>query len=170
MSSFVQGRVNTTLFSLGAGHPETWRVHHTVNVTSLPLNLIYTGQILLPFSSWGLGWSSRQLRFLGSLPSLTFSSVSAYSNNTYLSVTSYQCHKFYLCHVVVFLTFCFVCTAFCKALFSPKRTVQGRQSIQLGKRTFSKLTSYKTVKAILFVHISLERKEWISYNDVSCIM
>ena len=55
-------------------------------------------------------------------------------------------------------------------LFSPKRTVQGRQSIQLGKRTFSKLTSYKTVKAMLFVHISLERKECISCNDVSCIM
>ena len=54
-------------------------------------------------------------------------------------------------------------------LFSPKRTVQGRQSIQLGKRT-SKLTSYKSVKAMLFVHISLERKEWISCNDVSCIM
>ena len=56
------------------------------------------------------------------------------------------------------------------ALFSPKRTVQGRQSIQLGKRTFSKLTSYTSVKAMLFVHISLERKEWISCNDVSCIM
>ena len=55
-------------------------------------------------------------------------------------------------------------------LFSSKRTVQGRQSIQLDKRTFSKLTSYKSVKAILFVHISLERKEWISCNDVSCIM
>ena len=54
-------------------------------------------------------------------------------------------------------------------LFSPKRTVQGRQSIQLGKRT-SKLTSYKTVKAMLFVHISLESKEWISCNNVSCIM
>ena len=35
------------------------------------------------------------------------------------------------------------------ALFYPKRTVQGRQSIQLGKRTFSKLTSYKSVKAML---------------------
>ena len=56
------------------------------------------------------------------------------------------------------------------ALFSPKRTVQGRQSIQLGKSAFSNLTSYKSVKTILFVHISLERKEWISCNDVSCIM
>ena len=55
-------------------------------------------------------------------------------------------------------------------LFSPKRTVQGRQSIQLGKRTFSKLTTYKSVKAMLFVRISLERKEWISCNDVSSIM
>ena len=55
-------------------------------------------------------------------------------------------------------------------LFSPKRTIQGRQSIQLWKKTFSKLTSYKSVKAMLFVHISLERKEWISCNDVSCIM
>ena len=43
------------------------------------------------------------------------------------------------------------------ALFSP----QGRQSIQLGKSTFSNLTSYKSVKAMLFVHISLERKEWL---------
>ena len=48
------------------------------------------------------------------------------------------------------------------ALFSPKRTVQGRQSIQLGECAFSNLTSYKSVKAMLFVHISLERKEWIS--------
>ena len=56
------------------------------------------------------------------------------------------------------------------ALFSPKRTVQGRQSIQLGKRDSSNLTSYKSVKAILFVHFSLERKEWISCYDVSCIM
>ena len=55
------------------------------------------------------------------------------------------------------------------ALFSPKRTVQGRQSIQLGKKT-SKLTSYKSVKAMIFVHISLARKEWVSYNDVSFIM
>jgi len=56
------------------------------------------------------------------------------------------------------------------ALFSSKRTVQGRQSIQLGKNTFSKLTSYKSVKAMLFVHISLERKECMSWNNVSCIM
>ena len=56
------------------------------------------------------------------------------------------------------------------ALFSPKRTVQGRQSIRLGKSAFSNLTSYKSVKAMLFVHISLERKEWISCNDVSYIM
>ena len=56
------------------------------------------------------------------------------------------------------------------ALFSHKRTVQGRQFIQLDKRTFSKLTSYTSVKAMLFVHISLERKEWIPCNDVSCIM
>ena len=56
------------------------------------------------------------------------------------------------------------------ALFSHKRTVQGTQSIQLGKRTFSKLTSYKCVKAMLFVHINLERKEWIPCNDVSRIM
>ena len=68
------------------------------------------------------------------------------------------------------LTFYFGCTAYCKALFSSKRTVQGRQSIQLGKRTFSNLTSYKIMKAKLFVHIRLERIEWISCNDVSCIM
>ena len=56
------------------------------------------------------------------------------------------------------------------ALFSPKRTVQGRQSTQLRKSAFSNLTSYKGVKAMLFVHISLERKEWIPCNDVSCII
>ena len=56
------------------------------------------------------------------------------------------------------------------ALFSSKRTVQGRQSIQQGKSAFSNLTSYKSVTAMLFVYISLERKEWISCNDVSCIM
>ena len=37
--------------------------------------------------------------------------------------------------------------------FPPKRTVQGRQSNQLVKRTFSKLTSYKSVKAMLSLHI-----------------
>ena len=59
-----------------------------------------------------------------------------------------------------------------KALFSPKRTVQGRQSIQLGECAVSNLTSYKSVKAMLFVYmdISLEKKEWISWNNVSCIM
>ena len=56
------------------------------------------------------------------------------------------------------------------ALFSPKRTVQGRQSIQLGKSALSNLTSYKSVKAMLLVQISIERKEWLSCNDVSCIM
>ena len=56
------------------------------------------------------------------------------------------------------------------ALFSPKRTVQGRQSIQLGEYAFPNLTSHKSVTAMLFVHISLERKEWISCNNVSCIM
>ena len=71
--------------------------------------------------------------------------------------------------LLFFLTFYFGCTAYCKALFSPKSTVQGRQSIEIGKRT-SKLTSYKSVKAMLFVHISLERKEWLSCNDVSRIM
>ena len=38
------------------------------------------------------------------------------------------------------------------ALFSPRRTVQRKQSIQLGKSAFSNLTSYKSVKAMLFVH------------------
>ena len=61
-------------------------VHQTVNVTSLPLNLVCIGQILLPLLLTKVGWSSRQLRFLGFSPSLTLSSVSAYSNNTYLSV------------------------------------------------------------------------------------
>ena len=42
-------------------------------------------------------------------------------------------------------------------------------TIQLGESTFSNLTSYKSVKAMLFVHISLEKKEWISCN-VFCIM
>ena len=42
-------------------------------------------------------------------------------------------------------------------------------SIQLGKSAFSNLTNYKSVKAMLLVHISLERKEWISCNVVSCI-
>ena len=56
------------------------------------------------------------------------------------------------------------------ALFSPKGTVQGRQSIQRGECAFFNLTSYKSVKAMLFVHISLERKEWISWNNVSCNM
>ena len=56
------------------------------------------------------------------------------------------------------------------ALFFPQRTVQGRQSIQLGEYAFPNLTNYKSVKAMLFVHISLERKEWILCNNVLCIM
>ena len=53
------------------------------------------------------------------------------------------------------------------ALFSPRRTVQGRQSIQLGEYAFPNLSS---VKAMLFVHISLERKELVICNNVFCIM
>ena len=44
--------------------------------------------------------------------------------------------------------------------FPPEGQSRG-QSMQLGKCACSNLTSYKSVKAMLFVHISLERKEWI---------
>ena len=55
------------------------------------------------------------------------------------------------------------------ALFSPQKHSPG-ETIHSARKKDSKLTSYKSVKAMLFVHISLERKEWISCNDVSCIM
>ena len=72
--------------------------------------------------------------------------------------------------MLFFLTFStFVPQLSVRRCFPTKRAVQGRQSIQLGRNAFSNLASYKSVKAI-FVHINLERKEWISCNDVSCIM
>ena len=57
------------------------------------------------------------------------------------------------------------------ALFSPQKDSPG-ETIHSArqKKTFSKLISYKSVKAMRFVHVSLERKEWISCNDISCIM
>ena len=48
------------------------------------------------------------------------------------------------------------------AVFPPKRTAQGRQSIQLGKSAFSDI--------VYPVTIGLQRKEWILCNDVSWIM
>ena len=91
LSSFVQGWVNTTFFSLGAGHPETGRVHHTECDLSFILPSLHwvNPTSPSPHEVWvGVAGSSGSCFFCFFLPSLTLSSVSACSNNTYLSVTA----------------------------------------------------------------------------------
>ena len=56
------------------------------------------------------------------------------------------------------------------ALSSPQKNSPGETIHSARRICFPNLTSYKSVKAMLFVHISLERKKWISCNNVSCIM